>query len=155
MSVLIRNGRIITATDDYFADIFIDGETVDTIGKNLPHKADKIIDAAGKLVMPGAIDPHVHMELPFGGTVSSDDFESGTRAAAFGGTTSIIDFAIQYKGKTFGQTLDDWHAKAEGKGAIDCGFHLAVTEYEARHAGEFAKVVDAGVTTFKLFLAYP
>src|SRR6266550_1068074 len=155
MTTLIKNGRIITATDDYVADVFIDGERIAAIGTSLPMQADKTIDASGKLVIPGAIDPHVHMELPFGGTVSSDDFESGTRAAAFGGTTSIIDFAIQYKGKTFQQTLDDWHAKAEGKCAIDYGFHLAVTEYEARHSGEFAKVIDAGVTTFKLFLAYP
>ena len=86
MTTLIKNGRIITASDDYIADVFIDGATVATIGKNLPHKADKTIDATGKLVIPGAIDPHVHMQLPFGGTVSSDDFESGTRAAAFGGT---------------------------------------------------------------------
>src|SRR5687768_923660 len=155
MSLLIKNGRIITATDDYVADLFVDGETVSAIGKNLPMKADRTIDAAGKLVIPGAIDPHVHMELPFGGTVSSDTFETGTRAAAWGGTTTIIDFAIQYKGKTFRQTLDDWHAKAEGKCAIDYGFHLAVTEYEPRHAPEFAKVVESGVTTFKLFLAYP
>jgi dihydropyrimidinase len=155
MSILIKNGRIITATDDYVADVFIDGETVSAIGTNLPMKADRTIDAKGKLVIPGAIDPHVHMELPFGGTVSSDDFRSGTIAAAFGGTTSVIDFAIQYKGKTFQETLDDWHAKAEGKCAIDYSFHLAVTEYEPRHKQEFKKVVDSGVTTFKLFLAYP
>ena len=108
MTTLIKNGRIITATDDYVADIFIDGETIKTIGKDLPMQADRTIDASGKLVIPGAIDPHVHMELPFGGTVSSDDFKTGTIAAAFGGTTSIIDFAIQYKGKTFKETLDDW-----------------------------------------------
>ncbi len=155
MSILIKNGRVITAADDYVADVFIEGETVSAIGKSLPMKADRTIDATGKLVIPGAIDPHVHMELPFGGTVSSDNFETGTRAAAFGGTTSIIDFAIQYKGKTFAQTLDDWHAKAAGKCAIDYSFHLAVTEYEPRHKAEFKQVIDAGVTTFKLFLAYP
>src|SRR6476469_6112222 len=155
MSVLIKNGRIITAADDYVADIFIDGETVSTIGKNLTIKADQTIDASGKLVIPGAIDPHVHMELPFGGTVSSDDFKTGTIAAAFGGTTSIIDFAIQYKGKTFQQTIDDWNAKAEGKCAIDYSYHLAVTEYEPRHEPEFKKIVDQGITTFKIFLAYP
>src|SRR5881392_4318333 len=149
MSLMIKNGRIITAADDYVADVFIDGETVAAIGKNLPMKADRTIDASKKLVIPGGIDPHVHMELPFGGTVSSDDFKSGTIAAAFGGTTTIIDFAIQYKGKTFAQTLDDWHAKAEGRCAIDYGFHLAITEYEPRHAPEFAKVIESGVTTFK------
>jgi dihydropyrimidinase len=155
MSTLIKNGRIITAIDDYIADIFINGEKIETIGSKLAVKADKTIDATGKLVIPGAIDPHVHMELPFGGTVSSDNFESGTRAAAWGGTTTIIDFAIQYKGKTFQQTLDDWDAKTEGKCAIDYGYHLAITEYEPRHKPEFKKVIDAGVTTFKLFLAYP
>jgi len=155
MTTLIKNARIITAADDYVADIFIDGETIKTIGKNLALQADKTIDATGKLVIPGAIDPHVHMQLPFGGTVSSDDFESGTRAAAFGGTTTIIDFAIQFKGKTFQQTIDDWHAKAAGKCAIDYSYHLAITEYEAKHKQEFQKIVDQGITTFKLFLAYP
>src|SRR5687767_11093611 len=155
MTTLIKNGRVITATDDYHAEVFIDGETISAIGTNLLLKADRTIDASGKLVIPGGIDPHVHMELPFGGTVSSDGFRSGTIAAAFGGTTSIIDFAIQYKGKTFQQTIDDWHAKAEGKCAIDYSYHLAVTEYEPRHKAEFQKVVDQGVTTFKLFLAYP
>ena len=155
MTTLIKNGRIVTATDDYVADVFINGEVVETIGRDLAIPADKTIDASGKYVIPGGIDPHVHMELPFGGTVSSDDFTSGTRAAAFGGTTTIIDFAIQYKGKTFQQTIDDWHAKASGKCAIDYGYHLAVTEYEPRHQAEFRKIVDQGVTTFKLFLAYP
>ena len=155
MSLLIKSGRVITATDDYVADVFIDGETISAIGRNLPMKADRAIDAKGKLVIPGGIDPHVHMELPFGGTISSDDFKSGTIAAAFGGTTSIIDFAIQYKGKSFAETLDDWDAKAEGKCAIDYSYHLAVTEYEPRHAPEFKKVIDRGISTFKLFLAYP
>src|SRR5947208_4200645 len=132
MSLLIKNGRVITATDDYVADVFIDGETVSAISKNLPNKADRTIDTKGKLVIPGAIDPHVHMELPFGGTISSDSFETGTRAAAFGGTTSIIDFAIQYHGKSFAQTLDDWDAKAEGKCAIDYRYHLAATAHEPR-----------------------
>jgi dihydropyrimidinase len=155
MTTLIKNGRVVTPTDDYIGDIFIDGETIKTIGTKLTAPADKVIDATGKLVIPGGIDPHVHMQLPFGGTVSSDDFESGTRAAAWGGTTTIIDFAIQYHGKTFQQTIDDWHAKAEGKCAIDYSYHLAVTEYEPRHKQEFQKVVDQGITTFKIFLAYP
>lgn len=155
MTTLIKNGRIITATDDYHADVFIDGETVKTVGKDLPYKADKTIDAADKYVIPGAIDPHVHMELPFGGTVSSDDFRTGTIAAACGGTTTIIDFAIQYHGKTFQQTIDDWHAKAAPKCAIDYSYHLAVTEYEPKHKADFQKIVDQGITTFKIFLAYP
>src|SRR3954469_19441353 len=153
-TTLIKNGRIITATDDYVADILILDEKIQAIGMGLDAPGT-VINATGKLVIPGAIDPHVHMELPFGGTVSSDDFESGTRAAAFGGTTTIIDFAIQYHGKTFAQTLDDWDAKAEGKCAIDYSYHMAVHEYEPRNAPEFARVIDRGVTTFKLFLAYP
>lgn len=155
MTTLIKNGRIVTASDDYHADLWIEGETVKAIGLGLPMKADQTLDATGKLVIPGGIDPHVHMELPFGGTVSSDDFRSGTLAAAFGGTTTLIDFAIQYKGKTFQQTIDDWHAKADGRCAIDYSFHLAITEYEARHKSEFKSVIDQGITTFKLFLAYP
>src|SRR5436305_7840677 len=154
-TTLIKNGRVITATDDYHADVFIEGEQVKAIGAKLPMAADQVIDAAGRWVIPGGIDPHVHMQLPFGGTVSSDDFETGTRAAAFGGTTTIIDFAIQYHGKTFQQTIDDWHAKAEGRCAVDYSYHLAVTEYEPRHKAEFQKVVDQGITTFKIFLAYP
>src|SRR5256885_10391153 len=155
MTTLIKSGRIITATDDYVADVFIEGERIAAIGVNLPMKAERTIDASGKLVIPGGIDPHVHMELPFGGTISSDDFKTGTIAAAFGGTTSIIDFAIQYHGKTFQQTLDDWDAKAEGKCAIAYSYNLPVTEYEPRHAPEFKKVVDRGISTFKIFLAYP
>ncbi|HEX4342043.1 MAG TPA: dihydropyrimidinase, partial [Verrucomicrobiae bacterium] len=128
MTQLILNGRVVTADFDGLVDVFIENETIALLGKNLGRfvKADRTIDATNKLVIPGAIDPHVHMELPFGGTVSSDDFESGTRAAAWGGTTTIIDFAIQYKGKTFQQTLDDWDAKSQGKCAIDYGYHLAV-----------------------------
>src|ERR1700759_5450874 len=134
MTTLIKNGRIITAADDYVADIYIDGETIATIAKYVPQNmGDQTIDAKGKLVVPGSIDPHVHMELPFGGTVSSDDFKTGTIAAAFGGTTSIIDFAIQYKGKTFKETLDDWDSRAGPKCAIDYSYHLAVTEYEPKH----------------------
>src|SRR4051812_12746299 len=155
MSTLIKNGRIITASDDYVADIYIEKDKVTAIGKSLPMQAERTIDASNRLVIPGGIDPHVHMELPFGGTVSSDDFKSGTIAAAFGGTTSIIDFAIQYKGKSFEQTLDDWDAKAEGKCAIDYSYHLAVTEYEPKHKADFKKVVDRGISTFKIFLAYP
>jgi dihydropyrimidinase len=155
MSTLIKNGRIITATDDYQADIFIDGETVSAIGKNLPMKADQTIDAKGKLVIPGGIDPHVHMELPFGGTVSSDDFKSGTIAAAHGGTTTIIDFAIQSRGMTMTQAHEAWHAKTEGKCAIDYGWHMAVTKFEDADKPEMNRLYDAGVTTFKIFLAYP
>ena len=118
MKTLIKSGRVITATDDYHADVLIDGETVSVIGAKLQMEADKVIDAKGKLVIPGGIDPHTHMELPFGGTESSDDFRTGTIAAAHGGTTSIIDFAVQYKGQSLIEGIDNWHNKAEGKTAI-------------------------------------
>ncbi len=155
MNTIIKNGRVVTAVDDYTADIFIAGETVTTIGKSLDVEADRVIDASGKLVIPGGIDPHTHMELPFGGTQSSDDFFTGTRAAAFGGTTTIIDFAVQNKGETLTQGVDNWHAKADGKCAIDYGFHLITTEFEDGDAAEMYRVMDSGVTSFKLFMAYP
>src|SRR5215204_2452372 len=155
MKTLIRNGRIVTAVDDYKADVLIEDETVSVIGAKLDMEADRVIDASGKLVIPGGIDPHTHMELPFGGTQSSDDFFTGTRAAAFGGTTTIIDFAVQNKGETLEQGVDNWQKKAEGKCAIDYGFHLITTEFEDGDEGEMQRVMDAGVTSFKLFMAYP
>jgi dihydropyrimidinase len=155
MKTLIRNGRVVTAVDDYKGDILIEGETVSLIGAKLDMEADRVIDAAGKLVIPGGIDPHTHMELPFGGTQSSDDFRTGTVAAAHGGTTSIIDFAVQYKGEALLNAVDNWHAKAEGKTAIDYGFHLITTELEDNQIEELYTVMDEGVTSFKLFMAYP
>jgi dihydropyrimidinase len=118
-------------------------------------EADRVIDASGKLVIPGGIDPHTHMELPFGGTQASDDFRTGTVAAAHGGTTTIIDFAVQFKGQALREGLDAWHAKAEGKAAIDYGFHLIVTDLEDERVPELYKAMDEGVTSFKLFMAYP
>ena len=155
MKTLIKNGRVITAVDDYHADIFVDGETVATIGKTLDMEADRVIDAAGKLVIPGGIDPHTHMELPFGGTYSSDDFFTGTRAAAFGGTTTIIDFAVQTKGESMTSGVDAWHKKAEGKTCIDYGFHLITTEFEDGDEKEMYSLIDEGISSFKLFMAYP
>src|SRR5881392_391345 len=155
MKTLIRNGQIITATDNYKADIFIDGETINTIGIKLDMEADLTIDASGKLVIPGGIDPHTHMELPFGGTYASDDFFTGTRAAAFGGTTTIIDFAVQTKGESMTSGVDSWHAKAEGKTCIDYGFHLITTEFEDGDEKEMYKLIDEGISSFKLFMAYP
>src|SRR5216684_1236015 len=155
MKTLIRNGRVITATDDYHADILIEGEVVSVIGARLDMEADVTIDAGGKLVIPGGIDPHTHMELPFGGTTAADDFRTGTIAAAHGGTTTIIDFAVQYKGESLIQGVDNWHQKAEGKCAIDYGFHLITTELEDRQIEEMYTVMDEGVTSFKMFMAYP
>jgi dihydropyrimidinase len=155
MKTLIKDGRIVTAVDDYRADILIEDETVSVIGKALNIEADKTIDADGKLVIPGGIDPHTHMELPFGGTQASDDFHTGTVAAAHGGTTTIIDFAVQYKGQALLEAVDNWHKKAEGKTVIDYGFHLITTELEDNQIEEMYTVMDEGITSFKLFMAYP
>jgi dihydropyrimidinase len=155
MKTLIKNGRIVTAVDDYHADILIEDGTVSLIGKKLDIEADKVIDASGKLVIPGGIDPHTHMDLPFGGTSSSDDFFTGTRAAAFGGTTTIIDFAVQNKGESMLKGVDTWHEKAQGKAVIDYGFHLITTDFEDSHKPEMFKLIDEGITSFKLFMAYP
>ena len=155
MKTLIKNGRVVTAVDDYVADILVDGEVVAVIGKSLDIEADQTIDASEKLVIPGGIDPHTHMELPFGGTQSSDDFFTGTRAAAFGGTTTIIDFAVQYKGESMIKAIDNWHQKAAGKCAVDYGFHLITTEFEDKNIEEMYTVMDEGITSFKLFMAYP
>lgn len=155
MRTIIRNGRIVTAVDDYNADILIDGEQIAMIAKKIDVEADRVIDAKGRLVIPGGIDPHTHMELPFGGTTASDDFRTGTIAAAHGGTTTIIDFAVQYKGQSLIEGIDNWHKKAEGKCAIDYGFHLITTELEDRQIEEMYTVMDEGVTSFKMFMAYP
>ena len=155
MSVLIKNGRIITAVDDYIGDVFIENETVTHIGKSLDMEADEILDASGKYLFPGGLDPHTHLDMPFGGTVSADNFETGTRAAAHGGTTTLIDFAIQTKGQSTLEALDTWHAKADGKTAIDYGFHMIVTDLEDDRVHEMKMLADEGVTSYKLFMAYP
>jgi dihydropyrimidinase len=159
MALLIKNGRVITASDDYVADVFCEDGVVAAIGGNLPadrFRADRTIDASGKYVIPGGIDVHTHLNMPFGGTTSADDFESGTIAAAFGGTTSIVDFAIQYRGHTMRHALDDWRKRADGNAVIDYGFHMIVTELEDAGLGEMDRMVrDEGITSFKLFMAYP
>ncbi len=155
MSLLIKNGRVVTAVDDYHADVFIEKDTVTTIGKNLNIQADETIDATGRLLIPGGIDPHTHLDMPFGGTSSADDFETGTRAAAHGGTTTIIDFAIQQKGRSTLEALDTWHKKAEGKTAIDYGFHMIVTDMAEDRLGEMRTLADDGITSYKMFMAYP
>ncbi len=155
MSILIKNGRVITAVDDYMGDVFIENETVTLIGKNLDMEADEIIDASGKYLFPGGLDPHTHLDMPFGGTISADDFETGTLAAAHGGTTTLIDFAIQTKGQSTLEALDTWHAKAEGKTAIDYGFHMIVTDLDDDRVPEMKMLADEGVTSYKLFMAYP
>ena len=156
MSVLIKGGRIITAADDYLGDIFVENGSISLIGESLDISAERTIDATGKYVLPGAIDPHTHLEMFFGGTTTCDDFTSGTTAAAFGGTTTLIDFCIQAPGTTFAQALEAYHEKIERcKPVIDVGFHIAVTDL---HTGgtleDLAKLPDEGVTSYKLFMAY-
>jgi dihydropyrimidinase len=155
MKVLIKNGQVVTAVDNYFADILIEEGKVRIIGHRLDMEADRVIDASGKLVIPGGIDPHTHMELPFGGTFSSDDFRTGTIAAAHGGTTTIIDFAVQYKGESLTEAVDNWHRKAEGKTAIDYGFHLITTDLPDERIPEMKQLINEGVMSFKLLMAYP
>jgi dihydropyrimidinase len=155
MRTIIRNGRIVTAVDDYNADILIEDDRVATIGRKIEAEADRTIDARGRLVIPGGIDPHTHMELPFGGTSASDTFETGTIAAAHGGTTTIIDFAVQSKGQALNEALDAWHAKAEGRTSVDYGFHLICTDLPDSRLPEIKALIDQGVTSFKLFMAYP
>ena len=156
MKTLIKNGRIVTAVDDYQADILIEDEKISVIGAKLTMEADLVIDATGRLVIPGGIDAHTHMDMPFGGTTSADDFETGTRAAAHGGTTTIIDFAIQTKGDTVINALDTWHAKAQGKAAIDYAFHMIVTDMPRERLVDMKRLIDdEGVTSFKMFMAYP
>lgn len=154
MSILIKNGRIITAEKDYHADVYIEDEKISEIGAGLSVSAKHIIDAKDLYVIPGGIDVHTHMEAPVGGTTSSDDFETGTRAAAFGGTTSIIDFATQSRGQRIRETLDIWWEKAE-KAVVDYGFHMIVTDMPEADLEDMDGIVREGVTSFKLFMAYP
>src|SRR5437879_626216 len=155
MRTLIKGGTVITATDQYRGDVLIEDEKIAVIGTSLDIQADKTIDAAGKYVLPGGIDVHTHLDMPFGGSKSSDDFESGPRAAAFGGTTSIVDFAIQYRGQTLHHAWETWANKAEGKAVIDYGFHMIITELNDQVEGEMDALVRQGVASFKLFMAYP
>jgi dihydropyrimidinase len=155
MSLLIKGGRIVTAADDYVADIFVDGERISLIGIDLDLAADRVIDATGKYVLPGCIDPHTHLDMPFGGTVTIDDVEAGQTSAAFGGTTCHVDFIIQPQGATFAAALDEWRAKAAGKQLIDMGYHMAITDLEnGGTLEELAALPDQGITSYKLFMAY-
>jgi dihydropyrimidinase len=154
MRVLIQNGTIVTASDTIQADVLIDGEQVAMIGRNLPADDAFRIDASDKLLLPGGIDVHTHLDLPFGGTASSDDFDTGHQAAAFGGTTTHIDFAMQAKGGTLRQCVEAWHKKAEGKASIDYGFHVAITDLRPEVIAEIPSLLAEGVSSLKLFMAY-
>jgi dihydropyrimidinase len=153
---IIRNGTIVTATDTTRADVGISGDKISAIAAQLPaENASRVIDAGNHLVMPGGIDVHTHLDMPFGGTTSADDFESGTTAAAFGGTTTLIDFAIQYKGQSLRQALDGWMKKAHDKATVDYAFHCIITDLGSAQLEEMAELIREGVTSFKLFMAYP
>ncbi len=153
---VLRNGTIVTATDTYASDLGITDGKVAAIMQGLPaESAGQVIEAAGRLVLPGGIDVHTHLDMPFGGTTSADDFETGTIAAAFGGTTTLIDFAIQYKGQSLRQAFEAWMKKAEGKAATDYAFHCIITDLGAAQLEEMGQLVREGVSSFKLFMAYP
>ena len=155
--ILIKSGKLVTAERTFEADILIDGETIWAIGANLDKSGfeiDEVIDASGKLVMPGGIDPHVHLDLPMFDTVSSDDHYTGHKAAAFGGTTTVMDFVPQPDTGTLADGVAEWHAKADHKAAIDFGFHMNITRLDAAIAAEIPKLLDLGIPTLKVFTAY-
>lgn len=163
MKTLIQNGTVVSSTGRARADVLIDGETIAAVlapgssllGFDVTANVDTVIDATGKYVIPGGIDAHTHMELPFGGTNASDTFETGTRAAAWGGTTSIIDFAVQKYGERVQDGLAAWHEKAAGNCAIDYGFHQIIGGVDDASLAAMDTLVDEGITSFKLFMAYP
>lgn len=155
MGTIIRGGTVVTATDTYAADVLIEGELVSTIGSHIPDGVHAIVDAQGAYVFPGGIDPHTHLDMPFGGTVTADDFETGTRAAALGGTTTIVDFALHTRGDSLHNALATWHAKAAGKACIDYGFHLTIADGRDETMAEIPRIIEEqGVNSFKVFMAY-
>lgn len=155
MRTIIRGGTVVTAGDTVQADVLVDGETVASIGRGLDVAADRVIDASNRYVMPGGIDAHTHLDMPFGGTFSADDFESGTAAAAWGGTTTIVDFAIQDFDESLQAGFERWMAKAAGKAHVDYGFHLIVRQVNDQTLADMDALIGQGVTSFKLFMAYP
>ncbi|MEU6643341.1 dihydropyrimidinase [Saccharomonospora sp. NPDC046836] len=156
MRILIKGGTVLSTTGVAEADVLVDGETIAAVAApGVLEQADTVLDATGRYVLPGGIDAHTHMEMPFGGTFSADTFETGTRAAAWGGTTTVIDFAVQAKGTSLMSTLDKWHEKADGDCAIDYGFHMIVSDVNDATLKEMESCVDAGVSSFKMFMAYP
>ncbi len=155
MSILIKNSRILTASEDYIADIYIEGETIHSIGIDLDKQADQTIDASGKVVFPGGIDPHVHLDMPFMGTFSSDTHETGTLAALHGGTTMVIDFILQTQGKSLHHALEAWQGRSNGNCYGDYSFHIAVTDFNEETKKEVIQMIEEeGITSFKTFMAY-
>ncbi len=155
MGTIVRGGTVVTATDTYRADVLIEGESITAIGSHIADGAHEIVDAADAYVFPGGIDPHTHLDMPFGGTVTADDFETGTRAAALGGTTTIVDFALHSRGGSLHDALNTWHEKAAGRACIDYGFHLTIADGRDETMAEIPKIIDEqGVNSFKVFMAY-
>ena len=155
MSILIKNGHILTAADDYHGDLLIEGETISAISKNMAVPGAQVIDAAGKVVFPGGIDPHVHLDMPFMGTFSSDDYTSGTGAALHGGTTMVIDFILQTQGKSLYAALREWQGRSQGKALGDYSYHMAVTDFNENTRAEIRDMIEKeGITSFKTFMAY-
>ena len=156
MGLLIKNGTVVTAEKTFAADVLIEGGTIKEVRAGIAAEpAHEVLDAAGMLLLPGGIDAHTHLDMPFGGTTSSDDFETGTRAAAIGGTTTIVDFAIQARGTKMRDALDTWWKKAESKACIDYGLHMIVTDLPEAGLEDMDDMVREGVASFKLFMAYP
>lgn len=152
--LIVKGGTVVSASDTFIGDLGVSGGKVVAVGK-LADPAKKVVDARGKVVIPGGIDVHTHFDMPFMGATTIDDFSTGSTAAVFGGTTSVVDFAIQKKGETFRHALDAWYKKADGKSAVDYGFHMIVTDFPEKQQKEMDKLVDEGVASFKLFMAYP
>ncbi|RZK25154.1 MAG: dihydropyrimidinase, partial [Hymenobacter sp.] len=155
MPILLQNGRVVTADTDSICDILVEGEQISALGRRLPVSAGTtVLDCTGKLVVPGGIDPHVHLEMPFMGTFSSDTYETGTRAALHGGTTTVIDFVLQKQGHSLRAALEEWQGRATGNAVGDYSFHMAVTDFNKNTKAEIAEIVAAGITSFKAFMAY-
>jgi dihydropyrimidinase len=155
MALLIQHGTVVTADSTVPADVLIEDSTIREVRASIPSAGHTVVDASGLLVLPGGIDAHTHLDMPFGGTTSADDFETGTRAAAIGGTTTIVDFAIQAKGTRMRSALDTWWKKAEGKACVDYGLHMIVTDLGTSGLEDMDDMVREGVASFKLFMAYP
>ena len=154
MSLLIKNGRVVTGSSDSVCDILVEGEIITAIGRNLSAEGAEVIDATGMIVMPGGIDPHVHLDMPFMGTFSSDTYETGTRAALHGGTTVVIDFILQKQGNSLRSALDEWRSRSDGNAVGDYSFHMAVTDFNHDTKEEIKEMVAEGITSFKTFMAY-
>ena len=159
MATLIQNGTVVNADGQHKSDVLFDGETIRQVAPNIPADGHTVVDATGLLVMPGGVDVHTHLDMPFGGTVSADDYRTGTIAAAVGGTTTVIDFVLQSRGHTMAEALETWLAKSDGKACIDFGLHMAVTDLGpgdgAQGLAEMETMVQKGISSFKLFMAYP